>query len=628
MPSTKGSRKPKSAKKKGSKATNARRSVFRKKLDRKFDPIRWKSLFQPRRTMSVVEWNEKNIVLSAKSTNQPGPFSTTRIPFAREPINSFADRDVESVTCVMGSQICKTVIQQCCISYAVCEDPGPCMWVWPNADLAKKFAKSRFQQIIDDCTQLRELKMKTREAWTNTDKQFTTMDVMFRGSNSPANLSSVPIRYLLLDEVDKYPTATEKEAGAVELAIHRTQSFWNRTIMSASSPTITDGQIWRRFLAGDQRYFWVPCPYCHEFQVLRTSQIQCDESCRLSETEWDWPRVRETAFYYCDKCGEAIPNEAREAMNLNGEWRPAGQKGNHRSYQLSRLYSPWANARWGQILEEFFRSYKDPEKLHDFTNNWEGLPWENQAIDADEELILSHRADYDEGVIPGQPFAVCLTVDVQEDRIYWVMRAWGVRGTSWLVRYGISESIRDIPTIASARVPFFVAGSPAQVCQIRPEDVWIDSGAFTDEVYRLCRQHGYTPIKGENDNTKPWEYPVRLSKTVRNLKLIEGNRFRHELFRKFEEPIGPDGSWYLHKQAGRPYAKQLLGDKPIREKDAYGRERIVWKERWANHWGDCETYQLAFALWKNVRDWQGPSGPRRVRAEPFGTEAPNGPGGY
>ena len=605
-----------------------RRNSFRAKLDHKFDPNSWKNIFQPKRTMSVVQWSEKNLILSAKSTNQPGPFSTDRIPFAREPMNAFADRDVESVTCCMGSQICKSIIQACCLGYAVCEDPGPCMWVWPNADLAKKFARSRFQQMVDDCPPMRSLRMKEREAWTNTDKQFLSMDVMFRGSNSPANLSSVPIRYLLLDEIDKYPTATDKEAGAVELAIHRTQSFWNRKIMAASSPTIKEGQIWLRFLEGDQRYYWVPCPFCKQFQVLQTGNIRCDEAARLGEREWNWEMVRATSAYFCEHCGEAIGDDQREQMNLDGEWRPSGQVGNHRSFQLSRLYSPWANARWGQILEEFFRSYKDAERLHDFTNNWEGLPWENAAIHADEEMILAHRADYDEGVIPGQPYCVGLTVDVQEDRIYWVIRAWGVRGTSWLVRYGISESIREIPMIAATRIPYFAPGQPQGLAQIRPEDVWIDSGAFTEEIYRLCRKHGFTPVKGENDNTKPWEYPVRQSKTVRGLKLIEVNRFRHELFRRFEEPLGPDGSWYLHRGVTSPYARQLLGDKPVKEKDMYGREKIVWKQRWANHWGDCEVYQNAIALWKNVREWQGPRGVGKSRSISLGEETPNGPGGY
>ncbi len=176
----------------------------------------------------------------------------------------------------------------------------------------------------------------------------------------------------------------------------------------------------------------------------------------------------------------------------------------------------------GQILEEFFRSYKDAERLHDFTNNWEGLPWENAAIHADEEMILAHRADYDEGVIPGQPYCVALTVDVQEDRIYWVIRAWGVRGTSWLVRYGISESIRDIPMIASSRIPYFAPGQPQGLAQIRPKTFGSTRGSFTEEVYRLCRKHGFTPVKGETDNTKPWEYPVRQSKTVARTEIDRG----------------------------------------------------------------------------------------------------------
>ena len=44
------------------------------------------------------------------------------------------------------------------------------------------------------------------------------MTVLLTGANSPADLASTNIRYLFLDEVDKFPGASKKEADPVSLA--------------------------------------------------------------------------------------------------------------------------------------------------------------------------------------------------------------------------------------------------------------------------------------------------------------------------------------------------------------------------------------------------------------------------
>ena len=71
--------------------------------------------------------------------------------------------------------------------------------------------------------------------------QFDGMYLALSGANSPASLSSRPIRFLLLDEVDKYPANAGKEADPISLARERTKTFSNKKIAMVSTPTLTDG---------------------------------------------------------------------------------------------------------------------------------------------------------------------------------------------------------------------------------------------------------------------------------------------------------------------------------------------------------------------------------------------------
>jgi phage terminase large subunit GpA-like protein len=55
--------------------------------------------------------------------------------------------------------------------------------------------------------------------------QFDGMYAVLSGANSPASLASRPIRYLFMDEVDKYPVNAGKEADPRSLARERTKTF-------------------------------------------------------------------------------------------------------------------------------------------------------------------------------------------------------------------------------------------------------------------------------------------------------------------------------------------------------------------------------------------------------------------
>lgn len=89
------------------------------------------------------------------------------------------------------------------------------------------------------------------------------------GSGSASALTSRPVKYLKVDEPDKWPDASATEAPAYELALARTKTFERtRKVAMVCTPTTEDGVIWREYLKGSQHKYLVPCRSCGERQEI------------------------------------------------------------------------------------------------------------------------------------------------------------------------------------------------------------------------------------------------------------------------------------------------------------------------------------------------------------------------
>ena len=97
--------------------------------------------------------------------------------------------------------------------------------------------------------------------------------ITLTGAISPSGLAMRPIRYALLDEVDRYPASAGTEGDPVSLAIQRTAEFaHNKKIVMASTPTIKGvSRIELAWRESDQRDYFVPCP---QVRVLPGARVR------------------------------------------------------------------------------------------------------------------------------------------------------------------------------------------------------------------------------------------------------------------------------------------------------------------------------------------------------------------
>ena len=538
--------------------------------------------FRPPEKLTVSEWADKYRVLSEKDSASPGLWKTERTPYLKEPMNAFNKKDIKDITFVAGTQLGKTVMEQNMIGFAIAQDPGPMLIVYPTDKLAEFTSENRLQPMFRLSPNLAD-KFLDQES-QRLELQFSHMYIALVGANSPSNLASRPARYVFFDEIDKFPKWSGNEAGPLALAEERTKTFWNKKIVKVSSPTLKTGNIWQGWEAADAQYrFYVPCPHCGAFQILRFPQIKWPDGCTIQQVHY-------AAYYECEACNQNIDDRHKMQMLRAGQWRQINTNtGRIRSvaYHLNSLYSPWLT--FGEIAAKFLASKDIPEELMNFINSWLAEPWEDKASKMQSDVVLEKQLPYEQGQIPEQAQLLTLGVDVQLNHFWWGVRAWGPKLTSWLVDYGRAETWAEIENILYR--PYPTTLGEAFYINL----ACVDSGYNTDEVYQFCAMHQGVclPTKGSSRVIKSRYSATKIDKFFGLLLYVfDPNQFKDFIAGRLTVPVGDPGSWNVYHGCDRRYADMICAEQKKEIKDKKGRVTYEWQpisSHAQNHMLDVEV---------------------------------------
>ena len=116
------------------------------KADQQIAALRRHALatFHYRPPLSVIEWAEREVELSSRVTEQPGPYTARNHPYVPEVLESIRDPRVKRVSLCWGSQTTKTTSFYVMLGYVIDQRPAPILWVFPNAALCKTFSADRW----------------------------------------------------------------------------------------------------------------------------------------------------------------------------------------------------------------------------------------------------------------------------------------------------------------------------------------------------------------------------------------------------------------------------------------------------------------------------------------------------
>ena len=492
------------------------------------------------------------------------------------------------------------------IGEAVDEDPGPMMYVQPTKEMAEDYSKRRIAPMISACPTLREKFYTAKGKDSNNTismKLFPGGSLAIIGANSPTDLASKPIRYLLCDEIDRFPDSAGTEGDPIALAERRTETFrHNRKIVKCSTPTIKGkSKIEKAFMKGTQEEWRTECPQCRSFSFIRFDDIRFDrEEFRDEDGKKDW--IVTNARWRCPVCQREIPEA--EAKRLPAKWfarNPKALANGIRSFRLSAFMSPWSD--WRDIALSFLHAKDDPQLLQVFHNTMLGESWELRESNSEPQQLYGRREHYN-AQVPTGVLVMTMGVDTQDNRLEYEIVGWDRDEQSWGIQRGIIPGRPDAPGVWEEIDNLLEQEwEMANGMTLRISATFVDSGGhFTSDVYRQCARREMRrvfAIKGEPGEGKAY---VRLMKKEKDAP--KGTRFMIAVdsgkeailygagveepgARFMHFPVGDDRGYDLEFFRGLLSEKQML----VRRR---GQNVITWeKVHERNEPLDCRNYARA-----------------------------------
>lgn len=226
------------------------------------------------------------------------------------------------------------------------------LYLFPSRTDALDFSKSRVTSLITENKE--SIGSWIRDTDSAGLKKVWNAFLYIRGMHSKVGLKSVPVDFVIFDELDEAPQF------AVDMAMERMGHSEHRLVLQLSNPTLPDYGIDKAFQKTDQKYWLLKCEKCGEYNCLEDNFPDC-----LITTNSGVIRA-------CQKCkGELNPSI--------GEW-VAKKPGvtDKRGYHYSQLFSHFIDP--GDVLHQF----RTTDNLGDFYN----LKIGNAYVEAENRLSV------------------------------------------------------------------------------------------------------------------------------------------------------------------------------------------------------------------------------------------------
>jgi phage terminase large subunit GpA-like protein len=360
--------------------------------------------------------------------------------------------------------------------------------------------------------------------------------------------------------------------------------------MAGSTPTIKGlSRIEAGFENGDQRYYFVPCPHCGEFQRLVWAQVRWEDG------------NPHTAAYVCQHCAAVLTDADKPEMLRAGEWRASRPSTGIASFHISELYSPWVT--WPEMARSFLEAKRLPETLQTFINVSLAETWEDKGETLEGGTLAKRVEAYTPDHAPAGVLLVTVGTDVQDDRLEATFWGWGEDEEAWRLGHHV---LRGDP----GQSQLWAEHDELLRRRFRTDDgrilaveaCAVDSGGhYTQQVYAYCaarKRFRVWAVKGASGGGR-LIWPKRASragKSRADLFVIGVDTAKDVLHGRLKRVAEP-GPGYVHFDADTEstYLEQLTNETQV-ARVVQGRRVRLWKPRAVGArveaW-DCLVYAYA-----------------------------------
>lgn len=572
------------------------------------------------------EWARDKRIMPPSSPI-PGNFNPDTNPYMRPVAWAFAQPCFSRVTFVMGTQMGKSVTMENVIGHRLDEDPTPCLYVAPTKPLITGTVEPKFMAMFDEC---KSLASKYEPRSTQTVKWVGGTKFRFAWAGSATELAADSAGLVLVDEVDRI--VNTGEGDTTEIIEARGDAYADSKVGYTATPTHgrverrqdertglwhwmpgeakkIGSKVWQLWQSGTRHEWAVPCPSCKDYFIPWSGLLWWPG--KGSENECTPDEAYKHARLVCPCCGDMIENKWRPWMNARGVAVAPGQSitqdgklegtadtegFTHYSIWVSGLCSFAVKKSYGFLAKKLLAAIKDgsPAKLLAVYNTGFGELYAEAGDAPSWEELRALCWGYKAGELLLEPLRIYCTVDVQKNRLVYVVRAWFAGLGSMLLEHGELWGETDQDAVwdqLSELIESEYGGHPINL-------TGIDIGYRDDKVYGFIHLHKSKAIalRGRPSLEKPFRKEVvEVNKQGKTRKrgdsrwAFDSPLAKRWVHSRFGRPDNRPGWWLLHQQVTDDYCKQLVGEE-WHESDG------AFHQVGENHYLDCEAMQYILAL--------------------------------
>ncbi len=479
----------------------------------------------PRHILTVSEWADRHRELTGKQAGERGRWRTARTPYLREIMDCLsASSRVTDIVVMKSSQVGVTEAMINWLGYIIDHAPAPVMVLMPSLELRDAWKVQKLNPLLTETPAVREILggLRSRDAANRQDVIDFPGGVLFlAGGNSPNSYAQRSVRYLALDDLDRFPAEVGDEGDPIFLSKGRTKSFQRAKRLYVSTPTVRDTSlIWREWDRSDQRVWHMPCPHCGTYRPFEFSETLCLAPWRGGCLHYS--AESDQAWYACGECAAVIAEHHKPAMLAAGRWIATHPERKTRGYHLSALFAPIGlGPSWLDLAREHAQAARSTTTLRTFVNTQLGLAYEEQGDSVEPVGLLARLEEYPEP-LAGIELRTA-GVDVQKDRLELTAADWTAEEECWVLEHLILPGDTAQPEVWELLAETLL--------ELAVHSVAIDAGYQTSMVRAFCA-------------ARPWAAPTKgIAGPYR--PLVEDERTRRARLRRkrkgvYVEPVGVD----------------------------------------------------------------------------------------
>ena len=323
---------------------------------------------------SCTKWASQRRIMGTE-TDFPGPFSFEYHPWCRE----ISDSTAPFITAMKGAQLGVTEIAINRAFYTIDVLKKAVLYVLPTQVNASDFSKTRFSGALHNSEYLKSLFTDTNNQGL---KQAGAVPLYIRGSRGDSNLKSIPVSYLILDELD------EMDQRALWLAQERLSGHREKSVFAISTPTLPKHGIHTLYLQGTMEEWIFQCPHCS-----RWTELTWPDCIEIHGVDVNDPLCAQS-FLKCKECDHKLDHKAKPEWQKSAKWHVTNPEASdeHRSFHVNQMYSYTVSP--GELVVAHFRGLGDEAANVEFHNSKLGRPYIPEGGQITDEMLDACITNY------------------------------------------------------------------------------------------------------------------------------------------------------------------------------------------------------------------------------------------